>query len=228
MNIYVVLEGEKAASKLYTSWIQSLNKALHPINYLYEFSQNNFLIIAGYGQPGFWGIVEAAVEDVNKTEVIDRLVIGVDSEDKNLEEKLVEAREHVEKNKCRVDVRYVIQHFCLETWLLGNIQLFRKKPQEEDLKRYVAFFNIRVNDPELLTAYVNNSWNRAQFSYEYLRAGIRDKYGNWRDEWGNRAFYNKHNPGLAGTEAFFYQVKKRYIEKKHIKSFSTFITAFSN
>ena len=220
MNIYLVVEGERATIKLYKSWILFVNKNLRPIQYVQEFDHDSYYVLAGYGQPGYWARVDHAIEDVNKIKEIDRLVICVDSEEKSYEEKLAEAKEHVERIKCRGEVRYIIQHFCQETWLIGNIHMFRKKPQDKELLKYLALFDVRTNDPELLTGNKENFWNRSQFAYHYFRAGIRDTCGN-------REFYNSHDPGIAAKEGFFYQVRKRHLDKQHISSFRTFLEAFT-
>lgn len=219
MNIYIVVEGERATKKLYKYWISYVNNKLSPINYLQEFNQNNFFILAGHGQPGIWSRVGTAVDDVNKLQIIDRLVISIDAEDRGYEDKLLEAKSHIDNIGCRVDVRYIVQYFCLETWLLGNITLFRKKPQDDKLRQFLQIHDIRINNPDLLPPHKEYSWNRSQFAYRYLKAGIRDIYDN------NKS-YSKKDPGLAITEGFYNQVRKRCFEKNHISSFKDFTNAF--
>jgi len=220
MNVYIVVEGEKATSKLYRRWIPFVNPSLHPIDYLRDLSQNNFFIFAGHGQPGYWDRVSRAVEDVNTLSNIDRLVISLDSEDMEHTEKLLEAEERVNTMECRIDVKYIVQHFCLETWLLGNRTLFRKKPQLIELTEYIKKFDVRNQDPEFLPAHEELELNRAQFAYRLLRAGIRDIHDV-------RKYYSKSNPGIALEESFFSQVKNRCINIGHIQGFHKFIEAFT-
>jgi len=220
MNVYVVVEGEKATSKLYRSWIRFVNPSLQPIDYLRDLNQNNFFIFAGHGQPGYWDRVSRAVEDVNTLLNIDRLVISLDSEDMGDTEKLLEATERVNTMGCSIDVKYVIQHFCLETWLLGNRTLFRKKPQLIELTEYLKKFDVRNKDPELLPPHKELELNRAKFAYRLLRAGIKDIYDV-------RKYYSKSNPGIALEEGFFSQVRNRCINIGHIQSFHKFIDAFT-
>ncbi len=130
-----------------------------------------------------------------------------------------EAKEYINSLKCRVEVKFIVQHFCIETWLLGNRDIFRKKPSIQDLREFYAKFNIRDNDPEDLPAYEKKSMNRAQFAYAYLRLGINDAYGNQK-------CYNKSNPGIALEEQYFIKIKQRHINFSHIKSFKDFIDAF--
>jgi hypothetical protein len=220
MNVYVVVDGEDATKKIYQKWIPLVNKQLQKIDYVNQFTQNNFYVFAGRrGQPGIWNMAEKAIEDANNLTSIDRLIICVDAEDRSYEEILSEAKRRVEKNECRVPIRYVIQYFCLETWLLGNINLFRKKARDQELQGYYTKFNIRENDPENLPSHKQRSMNRATFAYYYLRAGMRDAHGNDK-------CYSKHNAGIAQEETFFNRVRDRCVKKQHIQSFNDFLNAF--
>lgn len=115
MNVYIVVEGEKAARKIYKTWIPLVNPELQYIDYLNQLSQNNFFILAGFGQSQFLtNQIEQAIKDVNNLP-FDRLVIAIDSEDKSFQDKLIELTERVEGIGCKVQVKYVIQYFCFET-----------------------------------------------------------------------------------------------------------------
>lgn len=220
MNIYAIVEGEKATKKIYQSWISYLNNQLQPIDNLRDYRKNNYFIFAGHGQNEFPDKIVKAIEDVNNINVVDRLVVGIDSEDLPFDEKIVEVKRWVDKFEIRVEVKYIIQHFCLETWLLGNRTIFRKKPQDNELIGYINLFDIRINDPEYLPENKDEKLNRAKFAYRYLRAGIRDIYGN-------RKWYSKSNPGIALEEGFYNQVYDRYLRSNHIKSFKSFVEAFT-
>lgn len=219
MNVYVIAEGEKATGKVYRKWIPLVNAQLQNISYPHEFYKNNFLIYSGLGQPEFWGRVSSAVEDVNNNRNIDRLVVAFDSEDMGYEDKLGEAKDYINNLNCKAEVKFIVQHFCMETWFLGNKDVFRKKTQDPDLRDYYLKFNIRDEDPEDLPAYRNKSMNRAQFAYRYLRAGINDTHGNVK-------CYNKSNPGIVLEEQYFNKVKQRHLNFDHIKGFKGFLDAF--
>jgi len=221
MNIYVIVEGESATKKLYKNWIPFVNTNLRHVDYLPDVTNDNFYILHGYGQPYFLERVERAINDVNNLQLFNRLVIAVDSENADPYDKQSEISNRVDRIGCRVEVRYVIQHFCLETWLLGNRQMFRRKLQDTELSRYVTLFDVRLNDPTLLPNNEEKAWNRAQFAYHYLRAGIRDAYR------GKGTVYSKKNPGLVTGQGYFSQVKKRCLDEQHILSFHNFLDAFT-
>ena len=98
--------------------------------------------------------------------------------------------------------------------------MFRRKTKDSELLSYRALFDVRNNDPELLPPNREKSWNRAQFAYHYLRAGLRDV------DPANRVSYTKKNPGIVANEGYFNQVKKRYLGEQHILSFNGFLEAF--
>jgi len=219
MNIYVIVEGRTATKKIYKNWIPRINSSLSHVDYIKNIQRHNFFILAGYGQPEILARIEGAVRDVNKIAQFDRLVIAIDSEDGEPLEKQTEVSERVVRIGSRVEVKYVIQHFCLETWLLGNRQTFRKKTSDPELIKYMALFDVRTNDPELLPNNTEQSWNRSQFAFHYLRAGIRDVYTGKKS-------YTKRHPGKVATGNYFDQVKKRCLDEKHILSFHGFLDAF--
>lgn len=220
MNIYVVVEGERAARKVYKTWIPLVNPAMQYIDYLTQLTQNNFFILAGFGQSQFLtSQIENAINDVNRLP-FDRLVLAIDSEDLGFQEKLDELTERVDVLGCKIPVNYIIQHFCFETWLLGNKQTFRKKTDDMELQKFRAIFDVRNNDPELLPSNEERGWNRSQFALQYLRAGLRDVHPS------NRISYTKSHPGIIATEGYFTQVKKRFTEDNQIISFKSFLEAF--
>lgn len=220
MNIYVVIDGEFAIKQIFQKWIPLINKQLKCVDYLSDLNKDNFVIYANRnGYPGIWSLAERAIEDANGNLSIDRLVVCVDSEDKSYSDMLLEAKQRVEKKTCRVPIMYVIQYFCVETWFLGNADIFHRKTKDIELKDYYARFDIRNNDPEHLPAYEKFP-TRAKFAYSYLRAGIRNTHGN-------KKHYNKHSPGIVQEETYFNSVFERHTKKKHIQSFKDFLIAFS-
>lgn len=223
MNIYVIAEGQKGTKKLYRNWIPYVNSDLSCVDYIKDVQQNNVFVFFGRGQPEIWDRIQVAVDDVNTNEVFNRLVVAIDSEEMTFQDKLDEARSKLSQHKCRVEIRYIIQHFCLETWLLGISRVFRKKPRDADLIRYREIFDVRTENPELLPGETLNSWNRATFAYHYFRAGIRDTFG---DGFKTRKSYTKHNPGFTVERDQFKQVLGRCNKRNHIQSFNTFLDAF--
>jgi hypothetical protein len=217
VNIYTVVEGEIGERYVYEKWIPFINPTLSFVNDIFEIKNDNFAIIAGMGLPFTFEVIEDAIQDVNTVGNIDRFVIAIDSEDMSFDEKLEEVREFLADKPCIAEIKIIIQHFCLETWALGNKKVGPRKPKDLTLSEYKRVFNVLEKDPELLPAY--KGLNRAQFALIYLRKMLNDKNRNLT--------YTKNNPKALLYETYFNEIKKRHDDSDHILSFSTLLDAFT-
>ncbi|MCZ6677400.1 MAG: hypothetical protein O7E52_09130, partial [Candidatus Poribacteria bacterium] len=199
-------------------WVPLVNPNLSYVQHISEIQDNHFTIIAGGGYPHYYEVIDAAIDDVNGHGNIDRLVVAVDSEEMAFDEKYAEIDAHLSGLHCIAEVQIVIQHFCLETWALGNRIMVRQNPQDPKLREYRRFYNVRNRDPELLPAYPPEELNRAQFAEKYLRRALQDKYRNLT--------YTKSNPKALLHFKYFQRVRERLEQAGHIYSFKTFLTAF--
>lgn len=218
MNIYVVCEGEIGEKKVYRDWIPRVNSQLSYVSNIDEIVHNNFSILIGGGYPSYFDIIESAIFDVNEHGNIDRIVIAVDSEELDYQEKYDEIDEVVSGISCSCDVYIIIQYFCLETWGLGNKHIIRPQPQNAALRAYKNYFDIRVEDPELLPSYEKEELTRVRFAEKYLRRALNDKFRNLT--------YTKSNPSVLLHQKYFDRVKSRCLYTNHIKYFNNFLTAF--
>jgi hypothetical protein len=219
VNIHIVVEGDVGEKKLYQCWVPFVNPALSYVSHISDIVNNNFSIISGGGYPQYLSaIVDNAIADVNTVDNIDRLVIAVDSEDMSYEEKYNEIQQLVSRSSCHAVVKIVIQHFCLETWALGNEVIIRQHPQCDKLRQYMRLYNVRIKDPELLPPHSQEQLNRAQFAEKYLRRALNDKY--------KRLSYSKGNPQVLLHSMYFERVKHRCKSSNHIQSFRNFLEAF--
>jgi hypothetical protein len=218
MNIYVVVEGMVGERKVYQHWIPLVNPSLSYVPHISDIEHDHFSIIAGGGYPQYYDVVENAIADVNDYGNIDRLVIVVDSEEMGYDEKHAEVKERVSRLRCVAAICIVIQHFCLEAWALGNRVIIRPNPHCPRLREYKRFYNVRVDDPELLPAYPPEELNRAQFAAKYLRRALNDKYRNLT--------YTKSNPGALLHYKYLERLEQRLEQTGHIPSFDGFLTAF--
>jgi hypothetical protein len=144
------------------------------------------------------------------------LVVAIDSEDKSFQEKYDEIYGLVNGKLNSASLKIIIQHFCIETWALGNRVACRKNTQDKILLEYRHVFDVRANDPEFLPAY--KDMNRAQFAYSYLRRIMQD--------WYPGALYTKAKPEALLDEHYFSQIKNRFKTTSHISSFKAFLDAF--
>jgi hypothetical protein len=218
VNFYVVTEG-LTEKKVYPYWIRCINPEMRQATSIDDVTQNSFYLISARGYPQLYEAIESGIEDVNVRLGFDRLVISVDSDEDTFEDRFEEISAFVQGKNCRTEIRIIVQHFCFETWALGNRTIFRKHPQDPRIRRYLNILDVRSHDPALLPPNDEEDLNRAQFAEKYLKAGLNDRYTNLT--------YKKSNPTILLNEGFFSQVKNRLHQTGHISSFSTFLDAFS-
>ena len=218
MKYYVVVEGERTEKTLYKYWINYINQNLTFSENLDKLNDNEYYIFAGYGYPNYFEVIEAAIMD-SALYNIDRIVIAVDSENQTFIEKKEEIAAYICKYNCKAEIKIIIQHFCIETWGLANRRINSRNIQNSELKKYKLHFDIYDNDPELLMPIDGDAFNRAQFAMRYLNLLLKEK--------NPKIIYSKSNPKSLIPEHYFKQIVKRYNETEHIKSFKTFIDAFS-
>ncbi|MBA3062838.1 MAG: hypothetical protein FP833_07835, partial [Atribacteria sp.] len=178
MNYFIVVEGKKVEPHVYNKWISYLNPKLHPINHISEFKEDNYLIFPGYGYPFYFEVISNAIQDVLHNPIIDYLIIGIDSEEMTYEEKYQEIHDFISDYVDKINIIIIVQHFCIETWALGNRLIIKRNLENTLLKRYMRYFNVVSNDPELLPPLEQEQLNRSQFAEKYLRKALNDRYRN--------------------------------------------------
>lgn len=226
--MYVLVEGEVGEKKVYREWIPLVNPNLNFAETLDDVKENNYFIIHGGGYPAYLETIENAINDIiqikdeNDKRIFDRLVIAADSEELSFEEKESEIKSHIENilkaKRIKIDYRIIIQHFCLETWCLGNRRIVGNNIQDKTLKSYIKHHDVSKNDPEDLLSPPELGITRAQFSEKYLRSLLQSKYKNLT--------YTKSKPSALLHEKYFEQLKSRLEDTSHIASFREFLKAF--
>lgn len=227
MNIYVLVEGVRTEKLVYASWIPFINPALTLALRLEDVGHNNYYIEGGGGFPFLYEIIEGAVENVATTKVhghnlFDRLVIAADSENMTRAERYAEIQERVDAqcalNHWTIDTRIVIQHFCFETWALGNRRLIRGNISNPRLATYIHDYNVSTRDPELLPERADEELNRAQHAKKYLKLLFNEKYP--------MQTFSAVNPGPLTHVHYFDQIKLRREQTAHVDSFGAVLSAF--
>jgi soluble cytochrome b562 len=218
MNIYLVVEGPVGEKRVYAHWVPLVNPRLRVVSYLDMVVDDHLLIVSGGGYPNYWEVIKRGILDVMGNAHIDRLVIAVDSEDMSYDDKYQEIDKYVRSFRVELDYKIIVQHFCLETWALGNQALVARRPKDPKLREYREMFDVLVSDPELLPNYSNESLNRSQFAARYLKKLLNEKH--------KKLTYSKSNPIALLHDKFYDRVKTRLKTTGHIRSFDNFLTAF--
>jgi hypothetical protein len=218
MNFYVLVEGRVSENKVYRSWIPQLWPNLNYVSHCSDFSDNCFTIVSGMGYPYYLAMIEAAIEDISALNTPTRLVVCVDSEDMSRQAKLAEIETHIQTHSGNsLDYKVVVQHFCFETWALGNRRIGGSANNLEiiELRRN---YDVCKLDPEGLPAHHERSLNRSQHAEFYLRKLLNNKHKNLT--------YSKNDPTVIMHPKYLEQIILRRDETHHIDSFSDFLSAF--
>ena len=218
MNIYLVVEGLVGEKQVYAHWVPLVNPSLRVVNFIDEIVNDHLIIYAGMGYPSYLEMIRNGIDDVKRNAHIDRLVIAVDSEDMSCEDKYQEIDAYVKLCGAPLNYRIIVQHFCLETWALGNQALVTRRPSDPALQEYRKEFDVLGRDPQLLPSYPKENLNRSQFAARYLKKLLNEKHRN--------ITYSKSNPRALLHDKFYYSVKTRFEKTGHIDSFDNFLTAF--
>lgn len=217
MNIYLVVEGKKTEPIVYPKWIKYINPQFKIVQDIDEVCDNHILMISGGGFPSYLSIIKNAALDVASNERFDRLVIAIDSEEMTYVDKRAEIEDFVNNLNLNIEYKVVVQHFCIETWALGNRILVPRQSDDERVKMYRDIWDVLDNDPAGLPP-LSEDINRAQFAEKYLKALINAHYRNLT--------YSKWNPKVLLDRKYFNRVKSRFEDTDHIASFNDFLTAF--
>ncbi len=218
MNIYLVVEGLVGEKLVYGYWVPLVNQSLKVVDSIEDVTDDCLYIISGGGYPNYFEVISAAIEDVTSGGLFNRLVIAIDSEEMTYEDKRTEIQSFVDGHNIQIDCRIVIQHFCLETWALGNRVIITRNPRNLRIREYRNYFDVLLNDPELLPYYQREDLTRSQFAEKYLRAILNEKYRNLS--------YSKRNPQALLNINYYDRVRSRYFDTGHIRSFRDFLDAF--
>jgi hypothetical protein len=218
VNIYLVVEGPVGEKQVYAHWVPLVNPQLCLVSDLSSVTNDTFIIYSGGGYPNYFDVIEAAVQDVQANSQFDRLVVAVDSEEMSQSEKWTEIDDFIQGLGTNINYRIVVQHFCLETWALGNRSIVSRKPKDPKVREYRQHYDVLVRDPELMPGYLVDGLNRSQLAERYLRRLLIDRYRNLT--------YTKSNPSILLNDKYFERVKSRHVQTNHIKSLNDFLSAF--
>lgn len=218
MNYYLIVEGI-TEKKVYKKWIPYLRPELSHVPAIYDISENNFSIISGKGYPQYFDVIDFAIDDVNSNPQVNEVVISIDSEEMTLEDKINEMKDFLDGKDCTANINIMIQHFCFETWALGNKRIGpRNPPRNSIVFEYKNYFNVLTQDPELLGGYDRDELNRSQFAYKYLASLVRQRGTS----------YSKTHPTAVLNKQYLEGVIKRFSQNGHIRSIKTFLDIFGH
>jgi len=216
MNLYIIVEGE-AELQAYPKWLGYTLPQLSQVDDYRDVTHNNYYIFSGGGIPSMYNHIVNAIKDVNAVEKYAYFIICIDSEEISVERRKEKVLDFIKAEGVKLidscELKFIIQHRCMETWFLGNRKVYKRNPQGETFRAYSAFYNVEKDDPELMEKYDAFKLT-THFHQSYLREMLK--------EYNIR--YSKSNPKAALKETYFDEIVKRVLdEPSHLNSFSVFL-----
>ncbi len=217
MRVYFLVEGQSTEAQVYPAWLFYLIPELNRIEYPDIEDENSYFLIDGAGYPSIINThLPNAIKDVNDCGNYNHLVICLDADESTVDERIIEIEEFLTNSNLIITARLniIVQNRCFETWLLGNRTFIRANPIGEKLLEYKQFYDVRIENPELMLNHSDFN-TTSQFHYQYLREAFKER--------GNNLSYGKHNPSKVLTEIYLNQLKSRVISSPtHLQTLQTF------
>ena len=210
MNLYFLLEGKRTEPRIYPKWFEFLLPSYARIKDPYSVESNQYYMISGMGFPSLLhNHLKNSIDEVNEIDKYDYLVIVLDSEEENVEFRINEVNKFIENNNLELNCRLkiIVQHRCIETWLLGNKKVFARQPSSTVLVKYIQHYNVYENDPENCHKYEIFS-TTADFHLSYLKLMLKER---------NISYTKKYPRDTA--EVYYLEQLINRTKNGHIKSF---------
>jgi len=214
MSLYLLVEGDQTEPLIYASWLRHCLPTWRRVERVEDVEDDTFFMISGRGYPSYLNRIKAAIADV-QTHGVRWLWICVDSEEMSHEQKTNEIRSILDECHAFQGTRVIVQHCCLETWLLGNAKVVKRVPENEPLRSYMAHYDVVQEDPEKMPS-MPGFETRARFHLAYLRKVFEERSDR----------YAKNNPGGAKEHYYLRELIRRRMTTEHISSFAALVSAF--
>jgi len=229
MNFYILVEGKCTEYKIYPAWISYLAPHLKRVQQFDEVTEDSYYIVSGYGLPSLLkNHLPNAIKDVSMCGRYDYLVIGLDAEEYSVSQRLEEVQKVIEENYDILKdtkVKVIVQNRCIESWLLGNRDIFVDRPKRRKLREYIKFYNVKHKDPELMPGFIPHRnymplfSTIARFHTDYLQEIFKER----------NMFYAKRNPRYATKPEFLDELINRMHEKNgQLQTFKNFYEFFTS
>jgi len=218
MNIYFLVEGKRTEKKVYPKWLSVLVPELVRVHSFDSVETNNYYIFSGNGFPSLLdNHLRNCIDDINKNMKYDYFVICLDADEQSIPNCKQEIYDFIEREKIilnsRTKFEIIVQNKCFETWFLGNSKIFKTNPSGEFLQECVSFYNVKKDDPELMTKLPDFDGSISIFHSTYLQELLAEK----------NVQYSKKNPQSVTEEYFLNELIKRNEKTAHIKTFRYFV-----
>jgi hypothetical protein len=216
MNLYFLVEGTHSERKLYPAWLSYLLPELQQVYNYDDVNEKNYYLISGQGYPSIYNYITSSIDEINSNGKYNYFVLCLDADENTVSERHAEIQDFLSNQNLELkntELILIIQNRCLESWLLGNRNIYSKNPQDQPLLDYTKYYDVSVNCPEIMGKYQDFN-THAQFHGAYLKKLFEAK----------KTSYSKRDPGDAGKEFYFNQLLARIkAQPEQLTTFRHFI-----
>lgn len=201
MNLYFLVEGTHSERKLYPAWLSYLLPELQQVYNYDDVNEKNYYLISGQGYPSIYNYITPSIDEINSNGKYNYFVLCLDAEENTVSELQAEIQDFLSNKNLELkntELILIIQNRCLESWLLGNREIYSKNPQDQVLLDYTKYYDVSVNCPESMGKYQDFN-THAQFHGAYLKKLFQ----------AQKISYSKKNPGKAREEFYLNQLLER-------------------
>jgi hypothetical protein len=223
LNLYFLLEGKRTEPQLHRRWLAYALPDLREARNASELAGNGFRLRSAGGYPQILDRIRGSVQEVEASGVrLDQFFVCLDAEEETYHERYARASRFLQELSPSFHATVIVQHCCIETWLLGDRSLLRPPPKTDELRELRAYYDVSLYDPEEMPAGVGYA-TRALFHQDYLKAIVRDRNAGRAHE---RIRYTKRRVGYFGQPSHFRALVQRRDEIEHLASFGHLLTAW--
>lgn len=220
MNFYIVVEGDQTEMSVYPAWLSILAPTYTRIENAWNVGENNYYIFSGGGIPSIYTHVKNAVLDINSINNkgesrYDYLLVCLDTEEETREYILGQINKELQSNNVALQDAdlIVFEHkVSMETWFLGNQNVFKDNPQNAEYLEYIKYYNVGHDNPEEMGNMDENKFaTTAKFHLRYLKRMLEER----------NMTYSKNNAIVVQQQAYLQQLISRYKITGHIATFGS-------
>ena len=220
MNFYIVVEGDKTEMSVYPAWLSILAPNYSRVENAWDVCENNYYIFSAGGIPSIYNHVRNAVEDINSINSkggvkYDYLLVCLDTEEETREYILQQIELELQRSGVALQNAELVvfeQKVCMETWFLGNRNVFKENPQNAEYLDYIKYYNVGKDNPEEMGTINENKFaTKARFHLQYLKRMLEER----------NMTYSKSNTKDVQQQVYLQQLIKRFEETGHIGTFGS-------
>lgn len=220
MNFYIIVEGDTTEMSVYPAWLSILAPNYMRIEDAGNVGENNYYLFSGSGIPSIFSHVRNAVFDINAINSrggsrYDYLLVCLDTEEESREYIMKCINDELQSSGTTLqDAELVVfeQKVCMETWFLGNQNVFKDNPQNPEYLDFIRYYNVGRDNPEEMGNMNENKFTTtAKFHLRYLKRMLEER----------NMTYSKKNTEDVQQQAYLQQLIRRYEETGHLSTFGS-------